>query len=150
MKRSQGIRLVLLGAGLLLILLGMRGVVLSVAGESVQAEVTNVTEAADRQDDPTDRNYSIAYRFSVDNRDYSGSYTCKRVYNTANLPTLGDAVTVRYLPPLPAINAGPDTGMAGGSVMGVLGLLLLVCAAKPSRATRMPARAKTADTVLQS
>jgi hypothetical protein len=123
MKKSQGTRLVLLGTGILLILLGLRSAALRVTGQPIQATVTEVDQAISQQDDPLDHDYHISYRFSVNSKEYTGSYTLKKVYNTATLPPVGTTVSIRYLPAAPAINGGPDTGIAGGAIMGILGLL---------------------------
>lgn len=133
MTRSPKSRLVLAGVGVLLILLGVRGVALQVAGKSAHAGVTQVKRATGQQDDPMDHNYQISYRFSVDGKDYSGSLTRKKVYNTATLPSVGGTVAIRYLPAAPVINGGAGDGLLGGLVFGVLGIGLFVAGIKPQR-----------------
>jgi hypothetical protein len=133
MKKTRGTRLMLLGAGILLVVLGLRGVALGVAGKSIQAEVTAVDQAIGQQEESLDHNYQISYRFSVDGKAYTGSYTRKKVYNAATLPSVGAQVAVRYLPAVPAVNGGPDTGSVGGIIMGALGLVLLFLGIKPPK-----------------
>ncbi len=150
MKKSHGTRLVLLGAGILLVLLGLRGVALGVVGKSVQAKVTEVSQAVGQQSDPLDHDYHISYSFAVNGKTYTGSYTRKKVYNTAILPSVGATVAVRYLAAAPAINGGPDAGMLGGIVMGMLGLLLLFLGIKPSKPAPQPAQAESTEPALQN
>ena len=135
MKKSNRTRLILVGVGILLVLFGLRGVALGLVGKTAQASVTEVKKAVSQQDDPMDHNYHISYRFSVNGQDYTGSFTRKKVYNTATLPSAGGAVYIRYLAAAPAINGGPDAAPAGGLIFGGLGLLLLFLGIKPARAT---------------
>lgn len=133
MKKSNSTRLILIAVGILLVLFGLRGVALGLVGKTTQASVTEVKEAAGEHNDPMEHNYQVSYRFSVNGKDYTGSFTRKRVYNTATLPSIGGTVSVRYLSAAPAINGGPDTGPVGGLVFGGLGLLLLFLGVKPAK-----------------
>lgn len=131
--RKGSKRLILLGVGILLLLLGLRGVALAVIGKSAQATVTRVRQAAGPQDDPMDHNYQLSYRFSVEGNDYTGNFGLKKVYNAATLPSVGATVPVRYLPAAPAINGGPDSGPLGSVFLGGLGMLLLFLGARPAK-----------------
>ncbi len=133
MKKPKSMRLVLLVVGLLLVLLGLRGVALTVAGKSVQAEVTAVNRAVGQQDDAMDHNYQISYRFSVGDKGYTGNLTRTRVYNAATLPSVGDKVTVRYVAAAPAINGGSDVKPLGTIVLGVIGIGVMFLAFKPPK-----------------
>ena len=147
MKKSNRTRLVLVGVGILLLLLGLRGVALGVIGETTQAAVTEVQQTVSQQDDPMDHNYQISYRFRVDGKDYTGSFTRKKVYNTATLPSVGSPVSIRYLAAAPAVNGGPDAGPVGGLVLGALGLFLLFLGVKPAKAApaSIPAESPCTD-----
>jgi len=126
MSKSGKNRLILAGVGVLLVLLGVRGVALQAAGKSAQAAVTEVKRSTSQQDDAMDHNYRIAYRFAVNGKNYSGSLTRKKVYNTATLPSVGAMVPIRYIPSVPTINGGANDGVVGGLVFGALGIALLL------------------------
>jgi len=142
-KKSNRTRLVLVGVGILLILLGLRGIALAVIGKTAQATVTEVQQTVSQQDDSMDHNYQISYRFRIDGKDYTGSFTRKKVYNTATLPSVGSAVPIRYLPAAPSVNGGPDAGPVGGLVLGALGLVLLFLGVKPAKAAPLPVPAES-------
>jgi len=150
MTKSNRTRLILVGVGILLVLFGLRGVALGLVGKTAQASVTEVKEAVSQQDNPMDHNYQISYRFSVNGKDYTGSFTRKKVYNTATLPVVGGAVSIRYLAAAPAINGGPDTGPVGGLIFGGLGLLLLFLGIKPARPAALSAAVENANADSQS
>ena len=150
MKKSSSTRLILVAVGILLVLFGLRGVALGLVGKTAQASVTEVEEAAGQHNDPMEHNYQISYRFSVNGKDYTGSFARKRVYNTATLPSVGGTVSVRYLSAAPAINGGPDTGPVGGLVFGGLGLLVLFLGVRPAKAAASSAPAGNAQADSQS
>ncbi|HPC93885.1 MAG TPA: hypothetical protein PLU87_03015 [Sedimentisphaerales bacterium] len=145
MQKSNRTRLILVGVGILLVLFGLRGVALGLVGRTAQASVTEVKEAVSQQDNPMDHNYLISYRFSVNGRDYTGTFTRKKVYNTATLPSVGGVVPIRYLAAAPAINGGPDAGPVGGLIFGGLGLLLLFLGIRPARLAASSATAEDAN-----
>jgi len=134
MAKSLKHRLIFVGVGILLILLGARGVALRVAGKSTQAIVTGVKRATDGQNDMMDHNYRIGYRFAVNGKDFSGSLMRKKVYNTATLPSTGGTVAIRYLPSVPSINGGSNEGLLTGLVLGVLGIGVFIMAIRPAKA----------------
>ncbi len=150
MAKSNRTRLILVGVGILLVLFGLRGLALGLVGKTAQASVTEVKEAVSQQDNPLDHNYHISYRFSVNGKDYTGSFTRKKVYNAATLPSAGGAVSIRYLAAAPAINGGPDAGPVGGLVFGGLGLLLLFLGIKPARPAASSAAVENAHADSQS
>lgn len=124
MKKSGRSRLLLSAVGILIVLLGLRGMALGVAGKTTQANVTEVKRAVGDQSDRMDYNYTIRYRFSLNGKEYTGSFTRKKVYNAATLPSIGAPVTVRYLSCAPVINGGSDTGLLTGLVLAAFGVLL--------------------------
>lgn len=138
MRKSKGTRLLLIGIGILLVLLGVRGLALGVVGKTATASVTRVEKAVGQQDDAMDHNYQISYRFALNGRNYSGGFTRKKVYNTATLPSVGSSVSVRYLAAWPAINGGPDSGPLGGIVLGLLGLFVMFAGVKLTKAQSPP------------
>jgi hypothetical protein len=133
MVKSAWHRLVLAGVGVLLILVGLRGVVLQVVGKATQAAVTDVKKDVSQQSDAMDHNYRISYRFSVNGKDYRGTLTRKKVYNAVMLPSVGASVPIRYLASAPMINAGTNEGAFGGLVLGGLGVGLFVIGIKPRK-----------------
>jgi hypothetical protein len=143
-------RLLFAGVGVLLILLGLRGVVLQIAGKSAQATVTEVKRAVSRQDDKMDHNYRIAYRFAVNGKDYTGMLTRKKVYNIATLPSVGTTLAIRYLASAPAINGGANEGVLGGLVLGALGVVLFVAGVLPRKPTAREIPPADAQTDTQS
>jgi hypothetical protein len=146
MKKSNRTRLILVGVGILLVLLGVRGLALGLIGQTAQATVVKVEQAVTQQDSPMDHNYQISYRFSVNGKDYTGSFTRKKVFNTATLPSAGSAVPIRYLAAAPSVNGGPDAGPVGGLVLGALGLFLLFLGVKPAKAAPAPVPAEGPST----
>jgi len=147
MTKSTKHRLIFVGLGVLLLLLGLRGVALQVAGKSAQAKVTQVKKATSSQDDQMDHNYRILYRFAVNGKDYTGSLTQKKVYNTLTLPSVGAMVPIRYLPSAPSINGSVKEGILSGLLFGVLGIVVLIVVLKPGRpaAAQAPPRDTHAD-----
>jgi len=147
MTKSTKHRLIFVGLGVLLLLLGLRGVALQVAGKSAQAKVTQVKKATSSQDDQMDHNYRILYRFAVNGKDYTGSLTQKKVYNTLTLPSVGAMVPIRYLPSAPSINGSVKEGILSGLLFGVLGIVVLIVGLKPGRpaAAQAPPRDTHAD-----
>jgi hypothetical protein len=133
MTKSGKNRLILAGVGVLLVLLGVRGVALPVVGASAQATVTDVRMSTSHEDDKMDHNYQIAYRFAVAGKNYTGTLVRKRVYNTLTLPNVGATVPIRYLSSAPAINGGANESILGGLVLGALGIGLLVFGFKPAK-----------------
>jgi len=136
MRKSIKNRLILIVVGILLVLVGVRGVALVAVGKTTQATVTEVKKEIGQSSDPMDHNYQISYRFAVEGKQYNGAFTRKKVYNTATLPSVGALVSVRYIAQIPAVNGGSDTTPLGGILLGVLGLFLLFLGIKPARKTR--------------
>jgi len=137
MAKPSGHRLILAGIGILLLLLGLRGVVLQVVGKATQATVTDVKKAVGQQDDQMDHNYQISYRFSVNGKGYDGMLTRKKVYNAATLPSVGASVPIRYLASAPMINAGTNEGALGGLILGGLGVGLFIIGIKPGKSATL-------------
>lgn len=149
-KKSNRTRLVLVGVGILLILLGLRGIALAVIGKTAQATVTEVQQTVSQQDDSMDHNYQISYRFRIDGKDYTGSFTRKKVYNTATLPSVGSAVSIRYLPAAPSVNGGPDAGPVGGLVLGCWAWFCCFSVSSRPRPPRCPYRRRVLPRVFQN
>jgi hypothetical protein len=130
---STGKRLLAVVLALLLLLFAVRGVVLSLVGESAQAVVTGTKRVVDQTSDRMDHNYRISYRFQVDGKSYTGSYQMRKVYNITRLPGKGDTLRVRYLAAFPQWNASSRESPLGGLLIGGVGLLILGAAFKPRR-----------------
>ena len=135
MKKSKSHRFILIIVGILLVLLGIRTLALKIIGKTDTAVVTEVRRAVSQQDDKMDHNYQISYSFTVDGKKYTGSYTKRKVYNTAKLPSVGALVPISYIPKAPMINGGSDTNPIGGILLGGLGILILLLGIKPSGKT---------------
>jgi len=60
MTKSIKSRLILIVVGVLLVLVGVRGVALVAVGKTTQATVTDVRKATGQSDDPMDHNYQIS------------------------------------------------------------------------------------------
>lgn len=100
-RRPRAGTVLLIAAGVLLLLLLLaRFVALQVVGETTLATVTAVELV-----DSDEYAYQISYTFGgPGDTAVQGSTTLNDVLNVGTLPTVGDTVTVRYLPFLPAIN----------------------------------------------
>ncbi|MBN1362215.1 MAG: hypothetical protein JW993_16585 [Sedimentisphaerales bacterium] len=136
-------RLILLGVGILLVLLGLRGTALSAIGVSTQAIVTKVSEVGRKQDGTLDHDYRISYRFRVGRPLCRGSYVLKSVHNPADLPSVGAKVSIRYLPGFPMFNDSSDSSPLAGFLLGALGVLLMVLSI---RLSKPPARDRPQET----
>ena len=130
---STGKRLLAVVLALLLLLFGVRGVALSLVGESAQAVVTGTKRVVDQTSDRMDHNYRISYRFQVDGKSYTGSYQMRKVYNITRLPGKGDTLRVRYLAAFPQWNASSRESPLGGLLIGGVRLPILGAAFKPRR-----------------
>ncbi len=95
-----------------------------VAGQRVTAEVTAV-----RSVDNSEYEYEIEYRFvTPDGRAMVGTETRSNVLDVTTLPSVGDTITVRYLPWLPFFSlpaSSPAAGL-GGLGLAVLGVILFI------------------------
>jgi len=131
-KRSSG-RLVLIGVGILLALLGVKAVAVTVAGTNANALVTDVKQVVDNTSDKMDCNYRISYRFSVNGKDYVGNLDRKRVYNVAALPAEGSVISIRYIAAAPFLNGPADASPLAGIGLGALGILLAVLGLRAGR-----------------
>ncbi len=147
MRKSGRNRVLLCIVGMIVVVLGLRGVALGTIGKTTQASVTEVKRAIGDQNDQMDHNYTISYRFSLDGKSYSGSFTRKRAYNAATLPSTGSLVTIRYLSFAPTINGGPDAGLLTGLLLAGLGVLLLGLGVSRSRtaSTSAPEESPSAE-----
>lgn len=126
---SVGGKILLTFVGLLLMLMGVRGPVLQVAGSSAPGVITDVTRDTSSED--SDYDYNISYSFRMpDGEQRNGMTRRSNVLNTGTLPRTGSAVTVRYLPSLPLLNApsGEAKLSIGSIVMLVIGVGLIVLA----------------------
>lgn len=112
--------------GLILLLAGLRGPLLSVVGESASATVTDVKEDRSRNSKATDHNYVVRYEFrSGRGETATGSYSLARVYDATTLPRRGTGLRVLYLGAWPSLNlsgaeATPDLLGVGLAALGVL------------------------------
>lgn len=131
-KRISG-RLVLIGVGVLLVLLGVQAIVVKVAGTTTQGTVAGVEQVVSETSDKMDHNYRISYRFSVNGKDYSGSLDRKKVYNVATLPAEGSAISVRYLAAAPFLNGPADASPLTGILLGGLGIFVVVIGLRLNR-----------------
>ncbi|MDH7490351.1 MAG: DUF3592 domain-containing protein [Anaerolineae bacterium] len=115
-------RLLAILAGLALIFLGLRGPILSIAGQPETAVITDVS-VSDRED----HEYQVTYQFVVDGKAYTGAWN-QEALNIATLPNEGARVSIRYLPAWPALNApARETAPSLTSLLLVgLGVLLIV------------------------
>ncbi len=115
-------RLLAILVGLVLIVLGLRGPILSIAGQPETAVITDVS-VSDRED----HEYQITYRFVAGGKAYTGSWN-QEALNVATLPNEGAQVSIRYLPAWPNLNApARDTAPSLTSLLLVgLGVLLVV------------------------
>lgn len=120
-------RLFLILAGLLLILFGLRGPVLAVAGTDHTATVTAVKRAANQK--VTDHNYTITYQFTAPGgQAVTGGFDRRNVYDATTLPRTGSSVRIRYLKAWPSYSA--PASESGFTLMGLgaagLGVLVLI------------------------
>ena len=133
-------RIALFLGGLALLFLGLRGPILSVAGVSAAAEVTQV-EQDKLHGDAMEHNYKITYRFTPPGGSpQTGMKWMKRVYNAATLPKTGSTVWVRYLRACPWLNAPTDDASLNLAtlVLGLLGIVLIAVALRSSKAVAPP------------
>ncbi|MBP7050515.1 MAG: hypothetical protein KBE65_05835 [Phycisphaerae bacterium] len=133
MKKRGSSRLVLVGVGALLVFLGLRGVVVRVAGTLTQGAVTDVKQIVSDTSDKMDHNYRISYRFAVNGKDYAGNLDRKKVYNATTLPAVGSTIAVRYLPAAPFLNGAAETNPLMGIALGALGLFLVIVGLRTGR-----------------
>jgi len=133
-------RIALFIGGLALLFLGLRGPILSVAGVSVAAEVTNV-EQDTLHGEAMENNYKITYRFTPPGGStQTGMKWMKRVFNAATLPKTGSTVRVRYLRACPWLNAPSDDSSLNLAtlVLALLGIVLIGVALMSSKAVAPP------------
>lgn len=137
---SMGKRFLAMAIALLLILFGIRGVALSLIGESARAVITETSRVVDQSSDKLDHDYRIAYRFQIEGKTYTGAYRMRKVYNITHLPSTGDTVSVRYLAGFPQWNGNARDGPLTGLLVGGVGVLILGAALKPGRRPAAPAQ----------
>lgn len=127
--KSVGTALLLTLVGVLLVIMGLRGPVLEVAGASAPGVITDVTQDTSSED--SDYTYNISYSFRTsDGEQHNGITKRSNVLNAGTLPAPGSAINVRYLPSLPLVNApsGEATLSIGSIMMLVIGVGLTVFA----------------------
>lgn len=126
-------RLLALVAGLALVVYGLQGPLLSVAGTAATGYVVDVERRAGS--DQMDYEYSIRYRFTVAGKEYTGVDSMTRVYDSTRLPDTGSPIAVRYLTAYPAINAPARTAGFNLGRLGAmaLGILVIVAGRKGNR-----------------
>lgn len=110
--------------GLLLLGIGAVTALVGVAGQRVTAEVTAV-----RSVDSSEYEYEIEYRFvTPDGKAMVGTETRSNVLDVTTLPSVGDTITVRYLPWLPFFSLPAVSPMAGlgGLGLAALGVILFI------------------------
>ena len=115
-------RLLLIIVGLALVILGLRGPVLGAIGESATAVITDVSVS-----DSEEHEYQVTYRFTVDGKAYTGSWS-QEALNITTLPREGATIGVRYLPQWPAMNVPARDAMpsTGNLLLSALGLALIL------------------------
>jgi len=117
----------------MLILFGLRGPILQVAGATAIGAVTSVTQDTS-DEDSSGYAYDISYSFRTpDGQQRNGMTTRSNVLNTASLPAKGSRVTVRYLPAAPFINApaGEATFSLGTIALLAIGALVIYLGWRP-------------------
>jgi len=114
--------IILIVVGILLFLFGLRLPAAQFLGVTTAGVITGVERASDSSSDNLDYNYNIHYSFTTaGDRQQNGSYMMLHVYDDADLPEAGTAVTVRYLPVLAFVNYADGQERAG---LGTLPILL--------------------------
>ncbi len=126
--------------GLIIIFLGMGHVALFAIGETVTAEVYEVSQQAMVQNDASTRNpsrYTLSYRFTVEGTSYSGHVT--RVFEGGSHRR--STLKVRYLPFWPHVNHEDQGGvdLQGLLSMGV-GILVIFFALRGKIISRVQHR----------
>jgi len=122
-----------MGVGVLLVLLGVQAIAVKVAGTGAQATVSKVEQIVSETSEKMDYNYRITYRFSVNGKDYTGSFDRKKVYNIATLPGEGASVPIKYLAAAPFLNGAADASPLTGAFLGALGVVLFVVGLRVNR-----------------
>jgi hypothetical protein len=125
--------------GLLLVLYSAIPPLSMAFGIRTTGTVTATEQVVNSSQDQMDYNYSIAYQFTTpDGKSHSGNYAMNRVYNIANLPSIGSTLSVAYLPGLPFVNspAGKTSIGLSSVVTFALGLLLLILGARAGKPAR--------------
>lgn len=124
--RKPNVLLILVG--IVMILAGLIQPAAHLFGQSATASITEVEQRIDTSSDKLDYNYQITYAFSVDGKQYSGSYHMNKVYNVSRLPQIGSVQPIKYLAFMPGINAATNQGNPFVFLLVVsgLGILLLI------------------------
>jgi hypothetical protein len=115
----------LVGAGLLVGVIGMHGLALQVMGRTTAAVVTQALHMVGRGADSADSGYLIRYRFEVQGTDYFGRASCRRVDESVALPAVGSLIEVRYLPVAPSVNESTAVSPVRGGLVGLSSVLLI-------------------------
>jgi len=117
--------------GVLLLLAGFRGLIITVAGETTTGVVTGHKQVIGKNSKKIDHNYNVNYSFVDDaGTERNGSYLQMRVYDTSRLPSSGTPIEIRYFKPysglsVPASKFLPslyDLLIAGAGVLMMLGV----------------------------
>lgn len=123
---------ILLLAGLLLFLFGLRIPAAQLFGTSTAGIITNVEQEISSSSERMDYNYNINYTFDTGTgKSQSGSFMMMHVYNIRNLPSEGSMVVVQYLPGLPFVNFAEGQESIGVSTILTLalGIILIILGA---------------------
>ncbi len=130
-KKGMGSLMVIVSA--FLIFIGLGYMALTVAGETITAQVTGYEQVLIMNNDDSTRDsrrYKLDYQFAVNGKMYNGSVT--RIFEGGS--HLQKTLQVRYLPFWPHVNSEDGTGriVAGPVAMG-LGVLILALTVRGKR-----------------
>ncbi len=159
-KMGVGMRIILFIAGIALIALCLRGVALTFFGATATAEIYDTDKKTEYSNSDNKRNMSDSktvikqsYKFTVDGKEYKGVHQVSKKNKVGNVikedqkfvedKTSQKTIKVKYLKFWPGLNsaeeaAKPGLGTALYGLGGVLGIVLLVFAFKPSRKKKAP------------
>ena len=109
-----------------LALASLRGPLLIISGQGVEAQVTSVTGSTAVSEYPQS-NMIVGYVFTARNGDsYRGTFSPARPASTSS-PRVGDPLPVRYLPSFPGLHSADSLGrLAGITVVSIVAAALLV------------------------
>lgn len=125
MRRRRWSQTALAAAGIVVGLLGAHRLMVTAAGKTSPAVVTEAMHFVNSSADETQFGYHVRYQFAVDGTEYVGSASSRGLRDIAKLPTVGSLIEVQYLPWAPFLNESAQTNPVPGLAIGSLGLLLV-------------------------
>lgn len=140
-KRRRRPSIILIIAGALVFLFGLRIPAAQFLGQTTTGTITGVSQEISSSSDHMDYNYTIQYSFNTGHEKLqSGSYMLMRVYDYSKLPDEGTLIKVRYLPGLTFINFAEGQENIGLSTLLILAAGLAVIVLGISGAGRLGVR----------